>query len=349
MDYIDINKTPEYQDHEQVVDLSEDNSGISGYIAVHNTNLGPALGGTRIFNYQDKEQALKDVLRLSRAMTYKCAIAGLPFGGGKGVIIADLAHSDTNAILKSYAEKVSSLKGRFYTGEDVGLSEPQVQYMLQYSPYFIGKTGLAGDPSKYAAMSVFLCIQVALEHLYNNSDITGKKFAIKGVGKTGSELAWLLAKAGGVVFATDIDSTKIDLLSKLHPNIQPVTMSEMQTTEVDVYCPCALGNDIDDERLKSLRAPIVCGTANNQLADESIKDKLFQKGILHIPDYIANAGGLINVADELLPGGYDKTRVLKNINNLKKTLKKVLDESSKQKLNPDAVADAMAEKIFNKQ
>jgi leucine dehydrogenase len=339
----------EFDNHSLVVDLGKPkNSSIRGFVAIHNNKLGPALGGTRVFNYKTENQALKDVLRLSRAMTYKCAIAGLPFGGGKGVIIADPATTDMQKVLKEYALQIKKLAGRFYTGEDVGLSESQVQYMLQFSPYFIGKTGFAGDPSKYAALSVFLCIQVALKRVFGTSEISGRSFAIKGVGKTGSELAWFLAKSGGKVYVSDLDATKIALLSKLDPKIKGVDVTEIQSKKVDVYAPCALGNDLDLETVKKLRVKIVAGTANNQLASDTVSNWLYQADILHVPDYIANAGGLINVADELLSGGYNKSRVLKNINKLKKTLQAVLDESAKIKENPDIIADQMAEEILKK-
>jgi leucine dehydrogenase len=342
-----FNNLKEFDHHKLVLDLSEGKGGIEGYIAIHNNNLGPALGGTRVFLYKNKKQALSDVLRLSAAMTYKCAIAGLPFGGGKGVIIAD-PKSDLKKVLKAYAEKVASLNGKFYTGEDVGLKEEDVHYMLKFAPYFIGKEDAAGDPSPYAGTSAFYCIKVALKFIFGSPETATHSFAIKGIGKTGSALARLLLDHHAKVFVADIDHQRAIEFAQNYPKAVVVPLSEIDKLDVDVFCPCSMGNEITENNVNKIKARIICGTANNQLESSKLAAVLYKNGILHVPDYIANAGGLIDVADELLPGGYNKERVMMGIENLKTVLKKVLEESDKKKFNPDWVADEMAEHILQK-
>lgn len=328
-----------------VVDLSKD-SRLKGFIVIFNDNLGPALGGTRIADYKSTDEALVDALKLAEAMTYKSAIAGLPFGGGKGVII-DQPGIPRGELLKEYALQVDKLKGKFYTGEDVGLEEPDVQYMLKFSPYFIGKTGQAGDPSYFAALSAFNSIKVALNFIYNSDKIEGRTFAVKGVGKTGTFLTKLLSHAGGKVYIFDPDERKVMQLIASTKNVVQ-TEKDPASLDVDVFCPCALGNDITKNNVDTVKAKIVAGTANNQLESREIGDVLFNKGVLKVPDYVANAGGLLDVADELMPGGYSRKRVLDSINHLKETLISILNRSKKQKISPVRVADSFAEKVFLK-
>jgi leucine dehydrogenase len=338
-------KLAAYKKHRLILDLSK-HSSLKGFIAIHNDILGPALGGTRIANYSNSKQALIDALRLSEAMTYKCAVAGLPFGGGKGVIINQPGISKSE-LLRQYAEVVNKLKGRFHTGEDVGLEEKDVQEMLKISPYFIGKTGQAGDPSYYAALSAFNSIKVALFHVFGSQKIQGRTFAVKGVGKTGRALVEFLASQGGKIYITDPDKKKVEYLTKKYKNVLQ-SKSEISELNVDVFCPCALGNDLTKKNVNSIKAKIIVGTANNQLESLEVGDILFKKGVLHIPDYLANAGGLVNVADELLSGGYNKKRVLKSINGLKQTLLRVLRISRKNNLSPIRVANNWVESNFFK-
>jgi glutamate dehydrogenase/leucine dehydrogenase len=319
---------------------------ILGFIAIHNTNLGPALGGTRIFPYKNIQAACEDALRLSKAMTYKCAIAGVPFGGGKGVVMASPNRKNIKEVLKRYAQTISKLKGIFHTGEDVGLSEENVQYMLKFSPYFIGKSHLAGDPSPFAAQSAFLCAQVASKFVFGSEKMDQKIVTLKGAGKTGSALASLFAASGAKVYVADINPRAIKTLMQKSPSIVGVTTDELLKIKSDIYAPCALGNDIHKDNIKKIKADLIVGTANNQLHDHSIAETLHKQGMLHVPDYVANAGGLINVADELLPGGYNKKRVEQNIEKLKTTLEEILKTSRKKNTDPDSIANQKAENIF---
>lgn len=328
--------------HECIIDLHDPKSGLDGFIAIHNTQIGPALGGTRIFPYKNKQSALKDVRKLSEAMTYKCAVSGVKFGGGKGVIIADPNSPKIKKILRGYAAKIKQLKGKFYTGEDVGLNESEVQYMLKFSPFFIGKSHQAGDPSPYAALSAFNAIQIALKHTYKNPGLKNKRVAIKGVGKTGSELARLLYKKGALITVADIDKKKALELQKELPRIKIVPVSKIRELEGDIYSPCALGGDIDKKAAAKIRVKIICGTANNQLAGPEVAETLHKRKILFIPDYIANAGGLINVSAELWPGGYSKNKVLNKIAQLKKSLAEVLRLVKKTGKTPSFIANNLA-------
>ncbi len=330
----------------QIIDLNQD-SKLKGYIVIHNSNFGPALGGTRIAEYKTSKDALIDATRLAETMAYKCAIVGLPFGGAKGVIINQPGMS-REEMLVQYAQQLDKLKGKFYTGEDVGMEEKDVQFMLKISPYFIGKTGQAGDPSYFAALSAFNSLKVALKFLYGSEKITGKTFAVKGAGKTGTFLTQLLSYAGGKVFVSDPDEDMVIKLMASTKNVS-VAKEKIEELKVDVLCPCAMGNDITRKNVNKINAKIIVGTANNQLECREVADILFKRGILKIPDYIANAGGLIDVADELMPGGYNRKRVLRSIDNLKDTLLQVLNRAKKEKISPIRVADIFAEKIFKKE
>jgi leucine dehydrogenase len=333
----------EYNNHKSIYHFEDKTLDFQSFIAIHSIQQGPALGGTRLLAYDNVQNALKDALKLSKAMTYKCAIAGLPFGGGKAVIIADPKNPNILDILKLHAINTAKLSGKFYTGADVGLDQHFVEHMAQFTPYIIGTTKAAGDPSPYASMSAFLCAKVALQHLYGNASPAGRTIIIKGVGKTGKKLAELFYNAGAKVFITDIDTQRIADLIALYPGVRAIKTQDIHTMPCDIYAPCALSSDINDTTIKELKAHIICGTANNQLAYEELADTLFSRGILHIPDYVANAGGLINVADELMPGGYQHQRVLNHLEELQNTCKRILIISNTQGKNPYQTANIMAE------
>lgn len=335
----------EYDHHEVIIDLSVYSSKLKGYVAIHNTNLGPAIGGTRVFPYTSSKEALKDVLRLSHAMTYKCAVSGLPFGGGKGVIITDPKSKDFRSTLAEYARVIKRLKGKFYTGEDVGLTEADVQFMLTISPFFVGKTGKAGDPSHYAAESAYICLKSGLKHLKKN--IEKASVAIKGVGKTGAHLLQLMSQHTRDITIADIDENRLDYVKRKYPFVKVASYRNVHTKPVDVYSPCALGNEITERTIDQLAAKMICGTANNQLANPKLAEHLMKRKIMYIPDFMANAGGLINVADELLENGYNPGRVIKNITKIDQTLNQILRSSKKKKKTPNTIAIEMAERIYN--
>ncbi len=333
-----------HNEHYKIVELK--GKKLQGFIAIHRLIEGVSTGGTRFYNYESAEEALDDALRLSKAMTYKCAIAGLPYGGAKGVIIADPQTADKEEILSEYAGYLNELKGQFYTGEDVGMTEEDVQKMLRISPYLIGQSDLAGDPSAYASLSVYYCMKTALRFKTGSDSLEKKVVAIKGIGKTGSELIRLVKEEGAKVIIADIDNEAIEKIQAIYPNIEIVDSDEIHKVEADVYAPCALGNDLTEETVGQIKAMIVCGTANNQLSSEDVGVKLFDKGIIYVPDYLANAGGVINVACELEPGGYDRDLVTKRIKKLESVCNNILFDSKARNLPTNIVANDLVEKIL---
>jgi leucine dehydrogenase len=338
----------EYDNHQKVLHIYNEKFGLNGFISIHNSNLGAAVGGTRMFPYSSEADALQDVLRLSRSMTYKCAMAGVNYGGGKAVIIADSKSFDKKQILEAYAAEVNNLQGEFYTGEDVGISEADVQFMLSEVPYFIGKSDKAGDPSPYASLSAFYAMQSAAEYIFGNKSLKNRKVAVKGVGKVGKRLVELLVESGAFVTIADIDVNRIREIASISNLIKVVSHSEIHKLDVDVYAPCAMGGEFTEQTKKEIQARIICGVANNQLASSEVGDWFYQSGITYIPDYVANAGGLINVVDELEEGGYNPDRVRERIERVADTIKKVLEESERNHLPTNRIADKLAESIFNK-
>ncbi len=343
---LDYTTFEDFDGHEEISEMSDPVSGLHGFIAIHRSDHGRAIGGTRVFPYQSKEEALRDVLRLSRAMTYKCAIAKLPYGGGKAVIIADPTKDKTPKLLEKYAESVQNMQKSFFTGEDVGLEQKDVDFMLQFSDFFIGKRDEAGDPSAYAALSVFQCIKTSLKFLYNTDDLNNKTVAIKGLGKTGYELVRLCTEAGAKIIAAEVNAETLDKVKKDFPEMQVVDSEQIQFQEADIYAPCALGDEFDESTVQNIKVKIICGTANNQLQNPNVGDLIFQKGITYVPDYVANAGGLINVADELEQGGYNRERVIQRINGLEETLVEILEKSKQENTATNRVADKLAESFI---
>jgi len=343
-----ITNFAEFDKHEKILPFEDKNTGLKGFIAIHNTNLGPAAGGTRYWTYASEEAALHDVLNLSRAMTYKCAMSGVQYGGGKGVIIADPGHKKTEDLLKEYAKQVNLLNGKFYTGEDVGIGEQDVRILAKYSNFIIGRPGIGGDPSPWAALGVFYAIQASLQFVFGSDEIKGRTFAIKGVGKVGSTLCHLLSQNGGIVTIADLDPQAVKTIRASIPNVKVAAPSTIHTLPADVYCPCALGNEFTEQTVLELRCKIVCGGANNQLASQEVGDLLFKRGITYIPDYLANAGGLINVVAELDQGGYSKEHVTERVKQIRVTAKAVLEDAHKNNESTSRVTDYLAQDIFLK-
>lgn len=350
MKSFDIEKFPEFDKHKEIKFFSDDKAGLKSFVAIHNDNLGPATGGTRIWPYISVDEAIRDVLKLSRAMTYKCAIAGLKFGGGKGVIIGDPKKDKNPTLLKTYARLITEYFGsRFTTGTDVGLTDEDVKLMRRESPYFLGV--IAEDKlngSKMASLGVFYSIQGVLEVATGSGEIKGKSFAIKGLGKTGMELARLLTEKGAKIFAAEIDKEKINEAVRNFPGIKIVDEKLIYKQEVDVYCPCALGGDLNEKTVGELKCRFVVGTANNQLSANEIGDMLWQRKITYGPDFVVNAGALINVVDELEPGGYQKERVLNRVTALKDRIKSIIILAEKENKPSQRIACQMAEEIFLK-
>jgi leucine dehydrogenase len=340
-------KLKEFDNHERIEFFSDKRTGLQAFIAIHNTNLGPATGGTRYGFYQSQTEALRDALKLSRAMTYKCALAGVPFGGGKGVIMARGA-AKSKSLLEEYARKVNLFKGSFTTGEDVGIAENDIKIMARISPYINCRPEKGGNPAPWAARGVFYAIQTALKSVFGYSGAAGRKFAIKGLGNVGYELCRLIYEQSGEIAAADINPERTKYAKKHFPKIKIVPASAIFREIADVYCPCALGGDFTNRTIPFLNCRIICGAANNQLWSKPDGEKFHKRNILYIPDYVSNAGGLINVAAELDPRGYERKRVEKNLLKIKKTIEKIISISGRKKISTNQVADRLAEKIIYK-
>lgn len=338
----------EFDNHELVASLVDRKSGLRGFIAIHNTNLGPATGGTRYWRYATENEALRDVLRLSQAMTYKCALARVPHGGGKGVIIANSHHPRRRDLLEAYAKRINLFSGNFSTGEDVGISEDDIKQMLRFSSHINGRPNVAGDLAPWAALGVFYAIQGALESVFGSNDLAGRTVAVKGVGKLGLELSKLLSANGANIVCADINPKRIALARHRVPKIQFVSPEEIHKQKADIYAPCALGDEFNKKTIPQLRAQIICGGANNQLTTREDGIRLHSWGILYVPDYLANAGGLINVVAELDKNGYSRRRVHRKVKGIKATTKKIIALSEKQNKPTSEVADRLAEEIFLK-
>lgn len=345
---MNIEKFKEFDNHELVSYFFDKKTGLRGFIAIHNTNLGATAGGTRYFNYQTEEDALRDVLRLSRAMTYKSALAGVPYGGAKAVIMADPNFPKTKAFLAAYAKRINDLNGKFFTGEDVGISQEDINVLVKHSRFIIGRENLAGDLGPWAALGIFSALQGAVESTYSQASLKKKTIAIKGLGKVGFNLASHVYKAGGQIIAADPNPKAIRLAKKAFPGIKIVSPNIIHKQKCDIYSPCAMGGEFNTKKVKELKCKIICGGANNQLASKEIGKLIHRRGILYVPDYLANAGGLINVVGELRKEGYSRKWVEAKCRAIRKTAKKVISLSQRNKKPTSSIADGLAEAIFRK-
>jgi leucine dehydrogenase len=330
--------------HEQVVFGYDEATGLKCIIAIHNTILGPALGGTRMWAYANESEALNDVLRLSRGMTYKAAITGLNLGGGKAVIIGDSRKDKSEAMMRRFGKFVNSLGGKYITAEDVGISPKDMEYVYMETKYVTGipeSMGGSGDPSPVTAFGVYMGMKAAAKYRWGNDSLNGKKIVVQGVGHVGENLVGHLVKEGAKVYITDIYQDRLDAVVKQY-GVEVVDKNTFYDMDMDIYAPCALGATLNDDTLERLKCSIVAGAANNQLADEKKHgEAIMKKGILYAPDFLINAGGLINVYTEL--EGYNRDRALAKAENIYNTTLQVLKISAEQNLPTYEVANRMAE------
>lgn len=288
-------------EHEQVMFCYDKATELKAIIAIHNTILGPALGGTRFWNYVKEEDALVDAMRLSRGMTYKAAITGLHLGGGKAVLIGDSRKDKTEALFRRYGKFVNSLNGKYITAEDVGTSSRDMEWIGRETKFVTGLPeylGGGGDPSPFTAFGVYMGMKASAKEVYGNDSLKGRKIVVQGVGHVGEHLVAHLVKEGADVTITDIYEDRVAVVAKQY-NVKTAVVEEEYELDVDIYAPCALGATVNDDTIDKFRCHIICGAANNQLKDEKIHGQmLVERGILYAPDYVINAGGLINVAAE---------------------------------------------------
>jgi leucine dehydrogenase len=331
-------------DHEQVVFCNDKDSGLKAIIAIHNTTLGPALGGTRMWPYASEEDALIDVLRLSKGMTYKASAAGLNLGGGKAVIIGDPKKDKTEFLFRTFGAYVNSLNGKYITAEDVGTTVTDMTYVFMETPYVTGipvSFGGSGDPSPYTAHGVLMGIKAATKYKLSADNLKGVRVAVQGLGNVGSNLVDYLIKEGAVVTVADIDKDKIKKVTDRH-SVKVLDPEEIIVSECDVFAPCALGAVINDRTISKLKCKIIAGGANNQLAELRHGDNLLEVGILYAPDYVINAGGLMNVFVEL--EGYSSERAFEKTTQVYDNLMQVFKISKDENIGTQRAADRLAEK-----
>ena len=331
-----------FDGHEQIWLGRDMVRGLTAIVAIHNTALGPALGGTRLWPYDTFKGALTDALRLSRGMTYKAAVVGVPFGGGKSVIVAEPKLGKTPALLEAYADMLSVLEGQFYTGEDVGFTVADADFLRARTPNVTGTTiGGSGNPAPMTAHGVFLGIKAALAHRNGSERLAGIRVALQGLGAVGWLLCRQLHSEGAILTVSDIDKSKV-AKARDHFGAKAVGPDAIIQTDADIFVPCALGNVLNEATIPILNATIVAGSANNQLATHDCAKLLRQRGVLYAPDYVINAGGMINVAAELAPGGYDRDTATAQISKIPATLTSIFHRSDAENLPTNDIAAAIA-------
>jgi leucine dehydrogenase len=327
--------------HEQVAFWYEPAAGYRGIIAIHNTTLGPSLGGTRFWNYNSEEEALVDVLRLARGMTYKAAVAGLNLGGGKAVIMGDPKTSRREMIFRAHGRFVESLGGRYYTAEDVGTTVEDMDYVKMETDYVTGVAGKSGDPSPVTAYGTYRGIKACANEKYGSDSLNGMTIAVQGAGHVGYHLCRLLAGEGAQVFVTDIDEERVRKAVK-DCSARAVAPDDIYGVDAQVFAPCALGAIINDDTIAEFQFEIIAGAANNQLAQERHGDILHKRGILYAPDYVINAGGLINVYGEL--NDWTPEQAKRKAGEIYDTLMQIFELAKEHEIPTYQAADRVAER-----
>ncbi len=328
-------------DHEQVVFCYEPAAGYRGIIAIHDTTLGPALGGTRFWNYRNDDEAIVDALRLARGMTYKAAVAGLNLGGGKAVILGDPRTTRREALFRAHGRFVESLKGRYITAEDVGTSVEDMDYVQMETEFVTGVAGGSGDPSPVTAFGTYSGIKACAHEKFGDDSLEGRTIAVQGVGHVGYHLCSYLAAEGATLIVNDIDEAKVRRVVEEF-DAKPVGSDDIYGVEADIFAPCALGAVINDRTIQRFRFQVIAGAANNQLDEERHGDVLEERGILYAPDYVINAGGLINVYGEL--SGWSPDRAKRKAGEIYETLKQLFEIAREQGLPTYEAADRLAER-----
>ena len=331
--------------HEQVVFCQDPPSGLRAIIAIYSTALGPALGGTRFYPYANEAAALSDVLALSRAMAYKASCAGLDLGGGKAVILGDPGKLKTEALLRAYGRMVQSLGGRYYTACDVGTYVQDMDVIAKECDFVTGRSpehGGAGDSAVLTAYGVFQAMRAAAEHTWGGPSLGGRRVAVEGVGKVGRRLVDLLLEDGAAVIVSDVKAEAVGRLTAALPMVEVASVEELPRLPIDVYAPCALGGSVNDALVPSLHAKIICGAANNQLAHPGVEKALADCGVLYTPDYVANAGGVVQVADEI--EGFRFERAKAKAAKIYDTTLAIFRLADQDGVPPAVAADRLAER-----
>lgn len=333
-------------DFEEIVYCRDEKVGLNAIIAIHDTTLGPGVGGTRFYPYQKEEDALSDVLRLSFGMTYKAAISRLPFGGGKSVIIGDPEKTKTEALLLRFGEYVDSLNGRYICAKDVGIHGADLRIIARKTKHILGVEGLknsSGDPSVATAFGVVQAIRAIAKELLGRNSLEGLKFAVQGLGSVGHGIVEEIYREGAEITVTDVDREAIErTLEKC--NVEVLNPEKIYDVKCDFFVPCAMGAVLNSDTIPRLRCKIVAGAANNQLANVEDGYALAKKGIFYAPDYVINAGGLINIAEEL--HGYNRDRAFEHVAQIYQTMVQIIHRSQKEDEPPFVIADRIAGEIL---
>lgn len=337
---------PSFNEHEQIVFCHDKDSGLKAIIGIHNTTLGPALGGTRMWQYNNEWEALNDVLRLSRGMTYKSAVSGLNLGGGKAVIIGNAKTDKTPEMIKKFGEFVNSLSGRYITAEDVGTTTADMDLIHSVTPHVTGiseSKGGSGNPSPVTAFGTYMGLKAAAKFQFGTEKLEGKKILVQGIGHVGETLVDYLAKEGAQVIITDINQEKLEAVVSKYDNVSIYNGSDLYAEEVDIYAPCALGATINDDTVNKIKAKVIAGAANNQLANENIHGQILKdRGIVYAPDFLINAGGIINVYGEIV--GYGKEEAMKRTENIFNTTLDILNLAKENNITTHQAAFRAAQK-----
>ena len=330
--------------HEEIIFCSDSKTKLKAIIAVHSTELGPGLGGCRMWNYKNDIAAIKDVLRLSRGMTYKASITGLNLGGGKAVIIGDSSKDKTEQMMESFGEFVDSFDGKYITAEDVGMTTGDMEIIKRKTNHVVGtpkSMGGSGDPSVVTAYGVYMGMKGSAKYLWNNDNLRGKKIFIQGIGNVGRNLIEYLQKEDAIILINDINKDKVEEINKKY-NVSVLNDLDMFSEKIDIYSPCALGATLNNKSIPKLTCSIIAGAANNQLEEEGVHDIMLKnKNILYAPDFLINAGGLINVYSELKQ--FDQEKALKKTEEIYNTTISILDKSEKENISTHSAALSIAQ------
>ena len=332
-------------DHEKVLIGRDEAAGYHGIIAIHSTALGPAVGGTRFWRYASEDEALTDALRLSHGMTYKNALAGLPLGGGKAIILANNGTANREQVLRAHGRFIDTLQGSYITAEDVGTSPEDMEIVRRETPYVAGLLGGSGDPSPKTARGVFRAIQASSKFLRDTDDLAGVTVALQGCGHVGYPLAKMLHDAGAKLIVTDVNTNNSSRVAAEF-GAELVQPDEIFSVQAEVFAPCALGGIINDQTIPELKVMIVAGAANNQLLEERHGEMLRARGILYAPDYVANAGGILNGSTELLD--WKPADAARKINEIYDTLLRIYESAKAQGITTNKAADLLAEEVLHR-
>lgn len=331
--------------HQKIVFCNDPDTGLKAIIAIHDTTLGPAIGGARMWSYKTETDALNDVLRLSQSMTYKASVAGLNVGGGSAVIIGDSRRDKSEALMRRFGRFIKNLNGEFIASEDMGTNPKDMEYIRMETQYVTGvpeTIGGSGDPSPITAQGVFMGIKACVKELYGNDNLAGRSVVVQGIGRVGEGLVKLLREENAKVFVSDINDERIIQVAKKY-GAQAVSNNNIFDLDADIYSPCALGATINTKTIKKLKFAIVAGSANNQLEDDFLHGRmLLDKGILFAPDYVINAGGLINCYSELM--GFSKKRTIQLTENIYDATRNILKLSKLENISTTEAANKIAEK-----